>query len=293
MKEKVLITGIGGPAGKSVVTYMNRMGFFTIGVDMRDVSVPVGSFHRVPPVDHPSFWATLLRIIEMERPGLFVPTVQEELPLVARLRETIENRGCFVSISPAPAVSIAHDKMKTALFAADRNLAVPRSLDAKTSRDVVLHILGLPLLVKPCIGRGGRGVRLYRTATEVYGETRCDIVFQEFIPGEEFDVNLFMDHTGNALEGIVLKKTRLKEGIVGNALAVEKTERRPVLGLAIAAARALGLVGPIDMDIRLRSDETPVLLEINARIGGNVLSAPEILSRLIKVWHDGKQGEAA
>jgi len=38
------------------------------------------------------------------------------------------------------------------------------------------------------------------------------------------------------------------------------------------------------MDIRLRNDGTPVLLEINARIGGNVLSAPEILGCLIRRW---------
>ena len=57
-----------------------------------------------------------------------------------------------------------------------------------------------------------------------------------------------------------------------------------IVSLGIKAALSLEMEGPLDMDIRPREDGTAVLLEINARIGGNVLSATEILDSLVKSW---------
>jgi carbamoylphosphate synthase large subunit len=42
------------------------------------------------------------------------------------------------------------------------------------------------------------------------------------------------------------------------------------------AARAVGLIGPLDIDIRRKSDGTPLVLEINARFGANIRYATEV-----------------
>jgi D-alanine-D-alanine ligase-like ATP-grasp enzyme len=81
-----------------------------------------------------------------------------------------------------------------------------------------------------------------------------------------------------------LEKTLLKEGIVGNALEVRRVEAPDVAELAIAAGRALGFSGPIDVDVRRRADGTPVVLEINARFGANILHAPEILDATLAAY---------
>ncbi len=284
MYNNVLVTGIGGPAGKSAAAYFQRNGFSVIGTDIKDVDTLARKFYKIPAADDLAFSSVLLDIIMKENISLLVPTVSEELLIIAKLRRFIEECGCAVSISPVHAVDIANDKLKTALFMAEHDIPVPMFFHAKAPKEQILEKLGLPMLSKPYIGRGGRGVKIYKTEAELYSETREDIIYQEFIPGEEFDLNLFLDRKNTIASGVALKKTILKEEITGNAIAVERTDREDIISLGIKAALLLEMEGPLDMDIRLREDGTPVLLEINARIGGNVLSATEILDSLVKSW---------
>ncbi len=284
MDNHILITGIGGPAGRSAVTYFREKGFPVIGTDIREVETPVESFYIIPPAGAPSFSTDLIDIIKKERPSLLITTVTEELPVVARLKKIIEGYGCIIFISPPSAIDIANDKLKTAMVMAGHSVPVPISFDECTPRESIIREFGFPLLSKPRFGRGERGVALYWKPAELLAETRTGLVFQEFIPGEEFDVNLFIDKEGDPLSAVVLKKTRLKDGVVGNSLAVERVKREDIEQLGIKIALILRLEGPVDMDIRLREDGTPVLLEINARLGGNVLSSKEVLDSLFIAW---------
>ena len=74
MRNKVLITGVGGPAGKSALAYFKGNGVSVIGTDVREVEVVPDTFHLVPMAADPAFVAALLGIIRDERPSLFVPT---------------------------------------------------------------------------------------------------------------------------------------------------------------------------------------------------------------------------
>lgn len=280
MSIKVLVTGIGGPAGRSAASYFRSKGFFVIGTDVRNVDAESDRFLLLPLATDASFSEELLKVMKEERPALFVPTVTEELEKVARHKTEIEALGCEVYISSAGAVRVANDKLATAVFLERNGVPVPETFDGTVARDFIMKELGLPLLAKPCFGRGGRGVAVLRSEEEVRREKRHSIVFQEFIPGDEFDINLFVDKGGEVRAGVALRKTALKEGIVGNAASVERAVRDDLVKVAIRAAEALKLEGPLDFDIRLRADGTPAVLEINARLGGNSLSAPEVLDAL-------------
>ncbi len=287
MDNHILITGIGGPAGRSAVSYFRERGFRVIGTDIREVETEVDSFYRIPPAWDSSFASALVDIIKRERPSLLIPTVTEELPVVSRLKRVIEDYECTVFISCPSMIDIANDKLKTVMVMAGHSIQVPVSFDECTPREFIIKEFGFPLLSKPRFGRGGRGVALYWKPEELLSETRTGLVFQEFVPGEEFDVNIFIDKVGDPLSAVVLKKALLKEGVGGKALAVERVKREDIAQLGIKIALTLKLEGPIDMDIRLREDGTPVLLEINARLGGNVLSAKEVLDSLFISWQMG------
>ena len=51
--------------------------------------------------------------------------------------------------------------------------------------------------------------------------------------------------------------------------------------MALAAVRALGLTGPVDVDVRRLVDGRPVVLEVNARFGANSAAAPELLDAVL------------
>lgn len=277
----VLITGIGGQAGQSAFNYFSNKGFPVIGTDIRDVDAEVDSFYKIPPANEPSFPNALMEIIKKEKPFLLVPTVTEELHIISRLKKVIEAFGCVVFISSPYAIDIANDKLKTAVIMAGNGMSVPVSFDEITPKDILVKTLSFPIISKPRTGMGSRGVTLYWNQEELFKETRTDIIYQEYIAGEEFDINMFIDKDGEISANTVLKKTALRDGLIGNAIDVERVKRGDLEQFGIMAASTLKLTGPLNMDIRMKEDGTPVLLEINARIGRNVHSAPEVLDSLI------------
>lgn len=277
----VLITGIGGQAGQSAFNYFSNKGFPVIGTDIRDVDADVDSFYKIPPANELSFPNALMEIIKKEKPFLLVPTVTEELHIISRLKKVIEAFGCVVFISSPYAIDIANDKLKTAVIMAGNGMSVPVSFDEITPKDILVKTLSFPIISKPRTGMGSRGVTLYWNQEELFKETRTDIIYQEYIAGEEFDINMFIDKDGEISANTVLKKTALRDGLIGNAIDVERVKRGDLEQFGIMAASTLKLTGPLNMDIRMKEDGTPVLLEINARIGRNVHSAPEVLDSLI------------
>ena len=108
-------------------------------------------------------------------------------------------------------------------------------------------------------------------------------ILQEFMSGADYAPNLFIGRDGQAI-AVVIEKTKLKEGIVGNAAEVRRVTAPDVAELAIAAAKVMGFVGPLDIDIRRRADGKPAVLEINARFGANIANAPEILEAALADW---------
>ena len=282
--KKILVTGVGGPAGQNVTRLLLEREYFVAGTDMRDVPTTDITFRRVPAANDPLFLDELCRLAMQERVDLLIPTVTEELPIVAeswRRRSNIP-----VMIGPYQAVFAANDKYLTAEWLANGNVSIPRYClpsQVKSPEDVA-HAIGWPCLSKPRVGRGGRGVTVWQ-AQDWPSMTALDdhFILQEFMSGADYAPNLFIGRDGQAT-AVVIEKTKLKEGIVGNAAEVRRVTAPDVAELAIAAAKVMGFVGPLDIDIRRRADGKPAVLEINARFGANIANASEILEAALADW---------
>lgn len=288
MGETVLITGVGGPAGRAAATYFAGKGYRVVGADMREVASAAAEFRFVPAARDAAFVPALLELAMDEKAALVVSTVTEELPLVARMKSALREQGVSLSISNPSGVDVANDKLRTAEELERAGVAVPVTFPGRTPRAALADALGFPLLSKPRFGRGGRGVTVHHRARDLALEIPEEVVWQEFLPGEEYDLNLFVERDGSVPAAVVLRKTGLKDGLVGNALGVERVDRPDVEELGVRAARSLGLEGPIDMDIRLGTGGDPAVLEVNARLGANVLSAREVLDALDEAWRNGR-----
>lgn len=282
--KRVLVTGVGGPAGQNVAHLLLERGYTVVGVDMRDVPIPGVTFHRVPAANDLLFVEELCRLAAREGVDLLIPTVTEELPIIAERWGQVSDIPAV--IGPYPGVFVANDKYLTADRLAKGHVSVPRyCLPSQVrSADEVARIIGWPCVSKPRIGRGGRDVRVWQeTDWPLVAALDDRFILQEFIPGTDYAPNVFIGHDGRAL-AVVLEKTRLKDGIVGNALEVRRIAAPDVADLAIAAARAVGLIGPLDIDVRRRADGSLAVLEINARFGANIAHAPEILDAVLLDW---------
>ena len=87
--KTVLLTGVGGPAGRALAAQLRPFAFaddpvFTIGADMRELaSSDARLVLRIPPATSSEYLATLHHLLEYYEVDLLIPTVSEELPIVA------------------------------------------------------------------------------------------------------------------------------------------------------------------------------------------------------------------
>ncbi len=275
--KKILVTGVGGPAGRSLAALLAERGYSPVGVDMQSLPANGFPFFQVPPAKDPAFLSAVHQVANENGADLIIPTVSEELPVFASQWQYGDRQP--VLVPSARAVEIANDKYRTALALAQHGVAVPRFLlpSQAQSPDDIARAIGWPCISKPRIGRGGREVELrFEQDFSTIVSLGDGYILQEFAPGTDFAPNVFTTHHGDDLV-VVLEKTELKHGILGNAVSVRRVDAKDVAATALAAARALQLYGPADIDIRQRADGVPVVLEINARFGANIRFAPEIL----------------
>ncbi len=282
----IMVTGVGGPAGRNVAALLRARGHAVVGTDVREVSVPGARVVTVPLAGDPLFLEGLARVAARERVDLLIPTVTEELPIIAERWSLFSPIPAV--IGPADAVRTAHDKYFTSRRLAERGVSVPRHClpsEVGSPREVAER-LGWPCLSKPRVGRGGRGVAVWNEADWTSVAALDDrSILQEFLSGTDYCPNLFVGRApGSHAVVIVMEKTALKEGIVGNALSVQRVTAPDVTALASEAAAALGFSGPLDVDVRRGADGRPAVLEINARFGANIASAPEILDAALADW---------
>lgn len=287
--RRVLVTGVGGPSGKAATAALKARGFFVLGVDMNVVPNDADQFVQVPASLDSAYPDALRRLIREHRIGWLFPTVAEELVVVADLAAELRSQGIAVFISDPVAVHICHDKWATSQALQARSIAVPASA-VGSSDDPSVRNLGFPAVSRPRVGRGGRGVVVHDGPGVAPAVT--EPIWQEFMAGTEYDVLLVRhpDAPQRVIMRQVFEKTVLKDGRIGNAIEVKAVEAPDVAALAENAAHALGLTGPIDMDIRRGDDGAPRLLEINARIGAHALKAPAVFDVLVELVKQGHRG---
>lgn len=287
--QRVLVTGVGGPSGKAATIALKARGFFVVGADMNSVPTEADQFVQVPAALDASYSDILRRLIREHNITWLFPTVAEELGNVAELAAEFRAQGVAVFMSAPAGVHICQDKWETAQALQVRGIAVPRSAVGRAD-DPAVRALGFPVVSRPRVGRGGRGVVVHDAAG--VAASVAEPIWQEFMSGIEYDVLLVLhpDEPHALIMCQVFEKTELKEGRVGNAVGVKAVTAPDVAALAENAARALSLTGPLDMDIRRGLDGVPRLLEINARIGAHALKAPAVFDVLVKLVRQGHRG---
>lgn len=292
----VLVTGAGGPAGRALgeqLALLRRSdpGLIAIGADMLAISDDNFAFTTLlPRVDAPEYAVALRELVGRVRADVVIPTVAEELALVAGIAELLGDgpRGPGVVISGATAAALCADKLYTMWALEAAGVSVPRHAPGGTfvTAAAALDHFGGPVIVKPRVSRGGRGVRLVEEPGEAWAVDDSWIL-QSFAPGTEYAPQVYRSPVTGAVTVVVLEKTELKEGRIGNAVSTVRLgpdDAADIAWLAESAVIALDLVGPVDLDIRRDEDGLPVVLEINARFGANSTAAPELLRSVLRDW---------
>lgn len=209
-----------------------------------------------------------------------------DLPVLAENRQKFEDENITILVSDLDVISICNDKWKTNKFISDLGLGF-----AKTELTIANCVdklqtkeMAFPLIMKPRWGMGSIGIYTAYTFDDMMALKKIIqeqiritylryeslqtpeemIMYQEFIEGQEYGLDIINDLDGNYLTTLVKKKLAMRSGETDAATTLNHPELEAI-GEKIGTA--LKHVGILDVDV-MEKDGDFYVIEMNARFGG-------------------------
>ena len=266
---RVLVTGAGGPAAIAAMKSLRaEESVQLIAADMDPWAAGLyltGERTLVPAGAAPEFTAVLLDRCRALGVDVVLPTVDAELQPLARAREEFAAAGVALLLAPAAALDIILDKLILAEHCADV-VRVPRTEPLDPAFDPAGWTY--PAVVKPRRGSGSRGVVIVDSAAELAALDRSpDLIVQEFLPGEEYSVDVLADAAGQVIASVPRLRARVDSGVSVGGLTVHDAE---VEWFGRAVAEATGVTYVANVQCRRTAAGIPALLEVNPRMPGTL-----------------------
>lgn len=268
---RVLVTGAGGPAAIAVMKSLRSDS--SVRLIAADMDPWAAGLYLVPPSDRtlitpggaPDFAAALLTRCLVLGVQVVIPTVDAELRPLASARAAFAGAGVQLMLAPDRALQVTLDKLALARAVAGV-VRVPRTdlLDAGLEPGSWTY----PVIVKPRTGSGSRDISIVRTAADLAELPRSDdFLVQEFLPGEEYSIDVFADNARHVVAAVPRLRAKVDSGIsvAGRTVHDAELER---FGTAVAEVTGLAYIA----NVQARRDQhgRPALLEVNPRAPGSL-----------------------
>jgi predicted ATP-grasp superfamily ATP-dependent carboligase len=280
--RECLVLDAEGQSSLAVMESLSRQGFRVTAGSYKPVNM--GFFSRYPSrrVLYPSpqaepraFVQRLLELVRERRYDFVFPIDDFSSELLS------EHKQSFAPFTGVPVVDYdifiqGRDKSLTLKCARDHGVPHPETR-YPDEEDIarIAAIVAYPVLIKPNISNGARGIALVSKAAELepayrgikaqYGE--CHV--QEYIPkgGVQYKADLFVGGDQQLKAAVVYSKLRYYP-INGGSSVINRTVTHPeIIGHAASLLRAMNWRGFADFDfITDPRDGIPKLMEINPRI---------------------------
>jgi hypothetical protein len=290
-RRAVLVTGIDRAVGAALATEFAGRGFTVHGGRQRPAAaardVTAVRWHLVPRPDDPSYLPTLHRIVAYHRLDIVIPTLDEELAVLAGVRRW-PDRDVLVVVSGAGPVRLAQDKLLTCWQLGTHSVPTPTCASPSDFRDTdeALRALGGGFVLRSRrTGGKSASARVVHTGDQLdWDRLDDDHIIQELVPGPEYLCCLYRPD-GPAKRGIVVYEVQhpvhgpegIRALLPGEAEDVERT--------SWAAIRALGILGPAELVLRRGDGGRAYVLSVHPRFSEHCgelldqLSAPDELPR--------------
>lgn len=218
---------------------------------------------RLPRVTADDYADTLFDLCRREGVRLVVPTIDTELPALARLRVRFDAAGVSLLVCDEALIDVFADKRLTAGFFTARGLQTA----ALYARDAVRY----PVFVKPFDGSLSAGAMLIREASEMTPAILANPrnIFCEYIDHAEhteFTCDLYCDQKGRLRCAVPRQRIEVRGGEVSKG----RTAKGDVEEIFFDKLNLVeGARGPLTVQL-FRNNKTGRLIfnEVNARFGG-------------------------
>ena len=267
---RVLVTGVGGPSGISILRAMDGEPVTMLAGDIDPFAAGlylVESTRRsiLPRGDDPRFSDQLLERCRSEAIDVLIPTVDTELLPLARRRAEFAAAGTTLVLASVETLETCLDKWVLAERCRE-HVRVPETVVVDADFDPAAP--ALPVIVKPRAGSGSRGIRLIERRAELEAlERDGTLLVQEHLPGPEYSLDVLARADGHVAAVVPRARLKVDSGIAvtGRTLHDEALE-----GYAREVARLIGLTTVANVQVKGDVAGEPALLEVNARFPGTM-----------------------
>ena len=206
----------------------------------------------------------IIEICKKEDIHLIIPTIDTELYKLAESRERIESETkAKVHVSDLEVIKICRDKYNTQAFFEKNGFKVPRLI---TKEIISNKDFEFPLFIKPL--NGSSSINTFKVRNESELEFFLDYVpnplLQEFIEGEEYTIDAFVDFNHNPITIVPRQRLSTRGGEVLKGIVKKDRE---IIEEVRKVIEKLKPIGHITLQC-MKTSRGIEFIEINPRFGG-------------------------
>lgn len=297
----ILMTGAGAPGAAGIIKCLLQD--TTVNLTVADANENAigrylhNRFFQIPKASDELFAQEMLALCKKEEIKVILPLVTRELFPLSQYKSMFEAEGIQVLVSSYESIQIANDKGACYRFLNEKGMSVPQFYITKTAEEFIhaAFQLGHPqqsFCFKPVKANGSRGFRIvsdsinegdqlfqqkpyntyitYAHALKILSSQLFPpLVVTEYLPGEEYSVDCLAKNGKT-----VLIVPRLREKMI-NGISVQGkfVQDEGIIHYCREIIEAIGLHGNIGIQVKRSAEGKPLLLEINPRVQGTIVSA--------------------
>lgn len=220
--------------------------------------------YKLPRINEPNYISSIIKACNQENISLIVPTIDTDLLLLAKNKKNIEEKtSAKVLISDARVIETCRDKINTQKFLEENNFGVPKMY---TDDELESDDIKYPLFIKPKSGSSSIN------AFKVYNKKELDIyksiidgpIVQDFMEGEEYTVDVFLDFDGNVITIVPRLRVAVRSGEISKGKIIKDRE---IIDDITRLMKVLKPIGHITVQL-MKTKKGIKYIEINPRFGG-------------------------
>jgi biotin carboxylase len=209
-----------------------------------------------PTLDPDQYLRDLHQIIDDESVELVVP-VSEETMHVTALHEALHRSGVRLFTMPPDQVRTLYDKFGFIEYSESLGLSVPKTIALPGTAE-----FSGPVVVKPRLSCGGRGVRTFQSLADALDHsTGPGLIAQAWIEGSVHSTCSVI-HEGRCLGTVVYRAAQLSGSV---AVAFDRVEHPVIEDWVHAFAKATHWSGFLSFDFVVDASGYPFAIECNPR----------------------------
>lgn len=230
----------------------------------------------VPNIQDPNYINTILSICKEQEVKAIFSLIDPELSLLAKHKKDFNDIGTIPIISDYQVVEMCFNKYLMYQFLIENGFKTARSYIDKEEfyEDINAGLINYPVFIKPIKGSASINInKVYcKEEVEILFNRFDDLIIQEFISGDEYGADVYVDLISDEPVAIFTKKKiKMRAGETDKSVSIKDDKLFELIKAFVKKAKFKGI---IDIDIFKVKGEY-YISEVNPRFGGGYPHAYE------------------